>query len=205
MGITGLTHGLRYQGVVCPNGIIEQLYGPVEGIRHDARVLNESELLEQLESSGFFDEHTENTYYLYGDPAYPLHPHLIRPHLGRNSTPAQVEFNRSYSSVRISVEHSFSLITQVWTALDFKRQEKILLTNVGKRFKLAAVLTNIRTILRQKNKISTYFDDFPTPTLDEDFSFGFSALLPVWLLVGQETSFFDADFQQEVDFQQVIT
>ena len=32
-------HALKYQSVVAPNGLIAKLYGPVEGGRHDSRML----------------------------------------------------------------------------------------------------------------------------------------------------------------------
>jgi hypothetical protein len=150
-------HGLRYQGVVCPSGIIESLFGPIEGRHHDKWILDESEILRTLENAGFKDEQTGNTFYLYGDAAYPLHPNLLSPIRSLKRTPVEAEFNRSYSSVRVSVEHSFSLITQIWTALDFKRYEQALLISVGTRYKVAAILTNIYTILNGGNKISSYF------------------------------------------------
>ena len=42
-------HAIKFQSVVAPNGMIANLFGPVEGRRHDSRMLAMSGLLEQLE------------------------------------------------------------------------------------------------------------------------------------------------------------
>ena len=41
-------HALKFQSVVTPNGLIANLYDPVEGRRHDCSLLRESGLMEQL-------------------------------------------------------------------------------------------------------------------------------------------------------------
>ncbi|OQV19786.1 hypothetical protein BV898_06059 [Hypsibius exemplaris] len=41
-------HGIRFQAVMYPNGMIGHLYGPIEGRRHDAGILRESGLLDVL-------------------------------------------------------------------------------------------------------------------------------------------------------------
>lgn len=38
-------HGLKLQPVVAPNGLKANLFGPVEGKRHDSRMLHTSGLL----------------------------------------------------------------------------------------------------------------------------------------------------------------
>ena len=38
-------HALKFQAIALPNGLIGNLYGPVEGCRHDAAMLRESQLL----------------------------------------------------------------------------------------------------------------------------------------------------------------
>ena len=42
-------HALKFQSVAAPNGLIANLYGPVEGRRHDSAILAMSGLLAQLE------------------------------------------------------------------------------------------------------------------------------------------------------------
>ena len=46
-------HSLKFKSVVIPNGLICNLYGPVEGRRHDNSMLAESRLLDQLQLHAF--------------------------------------------------------------------------------------------------------------------------------------------------------
>ncbi|XP_068708323.1 uncharacterized protein [Montipora foliosa] len=61
------THGLKFQSVVCPNGLIANLYGPIAGHHHDAFMLHESNSMPRLE--GKF--RAPHIFSLYGDPALP--------------------------------------------------------------------------------------------------------------------------------------
>ena len=58
-------HGLKFQSVQAPNGIIANMLGPMEGRRHDAAMLAESGLLNQLQDLVDIDG---EAFYLYGDP-----------------------------------------------------------------------------------------------------------------------------------------
>ncbi|RPB15811.1 hypothetical protein P167DRAFT_551739 [Morchella conica CCBAS932] len=51
-------HCLKYQAVVCPDGIIPHLYGPVEGKLHDLTVYRESHLSELLAMHAFAPDGT---------------------------------------------------------------------------------------------------------------------------------------------------
>ena len=46
-------HALKFKSVVIPNGLVCNLYGPVEGRRHDNSMLAESRLLDQLQLHAF--------------------------------------------------------------------------------------------------------------------------------------------------------
>ena len=46
-------HGLKFQSVALPNGLIGNLYEPVEGRRHHAQMLEDSGLLNDLSRVGF--------------------------------------------------------------------------------------------------------------------------------------------------------
>ena len=67
-------HSFKFQSVTAPNGLIENLYGPVEGKRHDSGMLADSGLLATLQQHSF--ETNGNPLCIYGDPAYPLRVHL---------------------------------------------------------------------------------------------------------------------------------
>lgn len=84
-------HGLKFQAVSLPNGLIANLYGPVEGRRHDAFMLAESGLLSKLEEK---NQGEETPLCIYGDPAYPLSPELMSPYKGHALTQEQQDFNK---------------------------------------------------------------------------------------------------------------
>jgi len=156
-------HALKFQSVVTPNGLIANLYGPMPGRRHDAALLNESGLMAHMEQHCNAPDGTPM--YLYGDPAYPLRPHLQRPHRGLNLTAEQQQQNTSMSMVRESVEWQFGKVISLWAFLDFSKNLKLYLSPVGRLYRLGVLLTNCHACL-YGNQTSTYFDVQP-PTLEE--------------------------------------
>ena len=61
---------------------------------------------------------------VYGDPAYPLRVHSQGPFRGAVLTQQQIDFNRSMSATRISVEWTFGDIVNYFKFLDFKTKMK---------------------------------------------------------------------------------
>ena len=91
-------HALKVQSVVGPNGLIANLYGPVEGRRHDSAILAMSELRPQLEQYSFSPG--GQALCIYGDSAYPhrihlQHPYEKEPLYIRNSKPLPSQWVRS--------------------------------------------------------------------------------------------------------------
>ena len=125
-------HALKFQSVVVPNGLIANLYGPVEGARHDAGMLKDSGLLQTLEREAYSPR--GDVLCLYGDPAYPLRPHLMAPYrIGEVPvfTADMEAFNSAMSSARASVEWLFDDISNSFKFLDFKKNLKLGLSAVG--------------------------------------------------------------------------
>ena len=87
-------HSIKFQLIVCPDGMIANLYGPIEGRRHDNFMLARSRILDQLEHFSF-GPHWE-TLCIYGDPGHPLRAHLQTPFRGGNLTPLQISWNKAY-------------------------------------------------------------------------------------------------------------
>ncbi|XP_068677291.1 uncharacterized protein [Montipora foliosa] len=158
-------HSLKFQAVVLPNGLIGNLFRPVEGRRHDAGMLADSRLLDQLQL--FAHSPLGNPFCLYGDPAYPLRIHLQAPFRDRALTPLMVDFNKSMSTVRESVEWLFNDIATYFKYIDFKKNLKIGLSSVGKMYVVCALLRNALTCL-YGNQTSTFFELDP-PSLQEYF------------------------------------
>ncbi|KAG0442906.1 hypothetical protein HPB47_015497 [Ixodes persulcatus] len=51
-----------------------------------------------------------HSYVLYGDPAYPMGPLLLKPYETTGTTAAQLHFNKEMSTVRQAVEWGFRKI-----------------------------------------------------------------------------------------------
>ena len=86
-----------------------------EGKKHDAAMLADSGLLNDLEQRAF--NPLGQPMCLYGDRAYPLRVHLQAPFRYAVLTQPMKDFNLSMSAVRVSVEWLFREITisSLWT------------------------------------------------------------------------------------------
>ena len=110
---------------------------------HDARMLTLSNLYDELENFAFSPTGAEMC--LYGDPAYPLRVHLQAPFRIGILTRDMHIFNDSMSAVRVSVEWLFADIINYFKFLDFKKDLKIGLSQVGKMYIVCALLRNALT------------------------------------------------------------
>ena len=146
-------HALKFQSVA-PNGMIANLFGPVEGRRHDSALLAISGLLNQLQERSFSPSGLALC--IYGNPAYPHRVQLQRL-FGRRPglTPEEEAFNQSMSSVRVLVEWVFGDILNYFKFVDFKKNLKIGLSAVGKVYTVSALLRNTMNCLHG-NSTSTF-------------------------------------------------
>ena len=154
-------HFIKFQSVALPNGLVGNMYGPVEGKRHDSGMLASSGFLQELQRFSL-SPITGLPMCVYGDPAYPLRVHLQAPYRGAALTQQQTDFNKSMSAARVSVEWVFGDIVNFVKFLDFKKNLKIGLSAVGKMYLVCAILQNARTIL-YKSVTSEYFGIDPPP------------------------------------------
>ena len=129
-------------------------------------MLAESRLLDNLQR--YAVSPTGQPMCIYGDPAYPVRVHLQAPFRNVALTPQMHAFNTSMSSVRSCVEWLFRDIVNYFKFIDFKKNQKIGLSSVGKTYIVCALLRNALTCL-YGNVTSKYFDLSP-PTLQEYFA-----------------------------------
>ena len=139
----------------------------IEGRKHDAGMLADSHLLEELELNAYSPD--GNPMCIYGDPAYPQRVHCLQAPF-RNAHPTQMmkEFNTRMSSVRVSVEWLFGDVINTFRFMDFKKNLKIGMSNVGKMYIVCALLRNALTCL-YGNNTSDFFKVAP-PSLDRYFT-----------------------------------
>lgn len=162
-------HSLKFQSVAIPNGLIANLYGPVEGRRHDAGMLADSNLLTALQLNAL--DPAGNTLCLYEDLAYPLRPQLMCPYrqgddpiLNQNMR----NFNRAMSRLRVSVEWLFGDVSNYFKFIDYKNNLRIGMSAVGKQYIVSALMRNAITCL-YGNSTSKFFQVDP-PTLQNYFA-----------------------------------
>lgn len=149
------------QSVEAPNGLIANMFGPIEGRRHDAFMLSVSGLEDQLKN---FNQTNGDPYVVYGDSAYGLSRNIIGPFRGTHLTHQEQEFNKRMSAVRTSVEWGFGKISQYFAYLDFKKNLKVLLQPVAKYYLVGTLLVNCHTCL-YGSLTSSYFGLNP-PSLE---------------------------------------
>jgi hypothetical protein len=158
-------HGLKFQSVSLPNGIIAHLYGPEDGRRHDITLFRNSGVMAQLVAlQAATQERYGVAYTIYGDSAYPINPCIITGFKGANLTDDELEFNQALSSVRESVEWCFGKVATYFAFVDFNKNQKALLQPVALYYKVAALFANFHTCL-YGSVTSAYFDSIP-PTLE---------------------------------------
>jgi hypothetical protein len=164
-------HGLRFQAICTPDGLISSLDGPWLARYNDWRIYNESQLTErfrEVRSVPSFAADTNSlqiyngrdTLFIYGDPAY-HHAYGVVP--TRRITRAEQELNAAMSRCRISVENGFGKVSSLWRTGQFAANLQSRNSPVAAYYVVAVLLTNIYTCLRGKR---TSFDLWP-PDLDE--------------------------------------
>lgn len=161
-------HSLKFQSVATPNGLIANLFGPVEGRRHDSGMLRDSNLLASLQIHAI--NPAGDTLCIYGDLGYPLRPQLMCPFRQRDYpvlTRNMRDFNTAMSQLRVSVEWLFGDVSNYFKFIDFKKNLKIGLSAVGKQYIISALMRNALTCL-YGNITSEYFQLQP-PTLENYF------------------------------------
>ena len=150
-------HGIKFQSVLVPDGYIACLYGPVPAKTHDAKLLCESNLMEQLRATMPDDNSNGPIYSLYGDLAYPQSPYLLGGYRNVANGTDEAQFNRLMSSVRITVEWGYCEITEQWKFLDFCQAMRIFQSPAVQYYINAAFLSNLRNCMIG-NKTRNYFD-----------------------------------------------
>ena len=150
-------HGIKFQSVLVPDGYIACLYGPVPVKTHDAKLLRQSNLMEQLCSTMPDDNSNGPILSLYGDLAYPQSLYLLGGFCNVVNGTDEAYFNRLMSSVRITVEWGYCEIIEQWKILDFCQAMRIFQSPVAQYYINAGFLSNLHNCMIG-NKMRNYFD-----------------------------------------------
>jgi hypothetical protein len=167
-------HGMKFQGVVIPNGLIAHLKGPFRAPQNDSGILNELFLMQNIAThmiqagSQPGDPLDHRFYQLYGDSVYGVSPYIVSPYSGVGKlTDAQKEWNMGMGRVRISMEHGFGLVLQDWPYLHAFWKHQVLGNTCGLMYHIAVLLTNTHACL-VPNQTSVRYSLDP-PMLEEYF------------------------------------
>ena len=137
-----------------------------EGRKHDAGMLADSRLLQDLNQYAFSLAGQPPCF--YRDPAYPIRVHLQCTFRNGAFTPQMEAHNTAMSTVRTSVECLFGDIISYFKFLDFKKNLKLGLSSVGKMYIVSTILRNGLTCL-YGNTTSDFFQCDP-PDLETYFA-----------------------------------
>ena len=131
-------HGMKFMGAYFPNGMMA-LAGPFKGKVHDGRMFRESGWTEILSQAS-----AEKDYKLFGDSAFALTP-CVQAMVKNFLSPEDRAFNALMSRIRIHIENAFGGHSNTFAFLSFYRCLKLGGRDIGKIFKVAWILTNIRS------------------------------------------------------------
>ncbi len=156
-------HCMKYQHVMCPNGLVVHSFGLFHGRHHDSAMFRESGL-EQLLSTVFDSQ--GNQLALYGDGGYMQRPWLFTPfrHTQIN-TPERQAYNTLMSNSHVSVEWGFGKVCSLFSFVNYYANQKVFLQPLGPYFTMATIFTNIHTCL-YGSEVSKFFGVDP-PTVEE--------------------------------------
>jgi len=150
-------HGIKFQSLVVPEGLIACLFGLIASHRHDSYMLTEICILLKVRELMRVDGSNSPIYQIYGDPAYPQCAHLFG---GFRNPPAgsiQAEWNTQLSKVREVVEWAFGEIPQKFSFLDLKVNMKIFKSPIAMYYFVGAFFINLHITI-YKNKTTNYFE-----------------------------------------------
>ena len=115
--------------------MIQDAFGPLEGRRHDWTLYIRSDAEDLLHI--VLEVRDGMKYCIFADSGYNERWFLRIPFQGSNLIASQRAFNKSMSSVRVTVEWMFKEIKIHWPVIDFKRKLRVL----GERFGRSVEIT----------------------------------------------------------------
>ncbi len=131
-------HGMKFMAACFPNGMMATA-GPFKGNVHDGRMFRESGWNELLAMVSLF-----RRYKLFGDSAFALTP-FVQAMVKYVVRVEDRAFNALMSRIRIHIEMAFGGHSNLFTFLSFYRGLKVGGRDIGRIYKTAWILSNMRT------------------------------------------------------------
>jgi hypothetical protein len=157
-------HALKYQALVTPDGMLQQLAGPWPGSRHDMYAYHKSKLKEFVQALPRSADGT--TFAVYADQGYAASSEVETPYFDGAADAMHEAMNQAMASSRIAVEWAFGDIVAKWASLDMKRTQQLLSNRkIGQVYLVAGLLTNFMNCFKP-NQGSQYFGVDP-PSLED--------------------------------------
>ena len=152
-------HSTGWQGLMAPNGIIIQLYGPCLGTYHDSKMIGLSRLIDVM-------KHEFPRYFVYADQGYGLSEQIQHGFSRLTATAEEQHYNFIWSKERICVEWGFGQVKEIFKTVNDWRSAKPLEACVGIWYMAAVLLRNCIVCMRGQDEVSGHFVLRP-PTLDD--------------------------------------
>ena len=169
-------HSIKFQSWCTLDGLITHLYGPVAGSKHDMYMYHTSNLESVMSEEGFRD------FCLFADQGYRRVGHLMSPfrtsyvslsgkQVKKTLEPLQHMFNEMMLQPRLSVEHAFARVTQLFPYFQRHTSLRIHGTTVAAHYVCAVYFTNMRTCIDGRNQITDNFGAVSPPSLEQYLSY----------------------------------
>ncbi|CAM9399784.1 unnamed protein product [Laminaria digitata] len=158
-------HGISFQSVVLPNGIIGDVSGPAPGGSDPSDLPRKTELNSRLAA---VQEGKPFQGKVHGDSACGNMSHISSGFEGANLSDAERAYNTDLATARLGAVGQVEKIVQMFPFMDVQTNHKVMLSPIGKYYTIAALLTNAHTTC-YGCPTSTHFGMAP-PTLEEYFN-----------------------------------
>lgn len=163
-------HGIKFQGMVSPVGIVESCYGPLPSVRNDAAMWD---IARDFSAMTRINERVGRVCTVLGDPAYRgrrMRAFIVTSHdRNRPLTPEELTHNGNLARARVCIEWTFGRIFSLWRRLSFVPRMQVGVSPLGKLYLVCVILSNVHTCLNGGNQTAYYFGGEP-PTLEEYLS-----------------------------------
>ena len=167
-------HSLNFQILGRPDGIVEDLYGGIEGRHSDPFLFNGSHLGRRFHmmrnrvwDNEYAGAHSWPLFKMYADGIY-----AITTEMGRNFreplSAGQAAANALMATMRGAIEHMFANVSNLFRRVHYSRANKILASPVTTQYIVAHLFTNAHSCF-YGNQTQKFFN-MPKPNIYEYFS-----------------------------------